>query len=858
MTSSGHRDFNTGDSMANAGDIIITELMVNPNAVLDTAGEWFEIYNTTGAAIDLSGWTISDAGADTHTITSLTLAAGAVAVLGISNNTAINGGVTIDYVYSNFTLGNTTGDEVILKDDLGNVIDRVDYTIAAFPIQAGASIELKGDSYNATANDIGTNWVVATVPYGDGDLGTPGARQAAPNQAPTALDLSASSIAENNAAGAVVGTLSAVDPDTGDTFTYSLVTGTGDTDNAAFTVTGNQLKLNAAADFEAKSSYSVRLQVTDAGGLTFETAKTINVTNVNEAPTNIALSKNHVAENSAVGTVVGTLSATDPDAGSSFTYSLVSPLGGRFSVVGNEVRVARAFTLDYEQFTSHDIVVRATDNNGLSFQKTLTIAVDDVNPEIITADGSDNMIFGGALNDVIRGMGGTDLLHGDAGNDYLDGGNGVDQLEGNSGNDTYIVDNAGDVTTETSSTGGIDIVFSSVTRTLGVNIEKLTLTGALAISGTGNEIANTLTGNGAANSLSGLGGNDSLSGGGGNDTLNGGTGSDTMNGGAGDDIYYWREGQTIVEATSGGTDTIHHSGFTFAVIPTNVENFIQDLNLNMEIQGNSLNNAITGNAGSDTILGSFGNDSLFGAGGVDYLQGDSGNDYLDGGAGNDVLTGGVGNDTYVVNSASDTVAEASAAGLDNVISTVTHALGFGVENLTLSGNGAINGTGNELANVITGNGAANTLKGFVGNDTLIGGAGNDTLVGEASRDVMTGGLGADRFDFNVAFESGKTAATRDIITDFTHNATLALSDRIDLSTIDANGAGAGNTAFVLLATKGAAFTGLAGQLRWFQSDSTNNALDKTIIEGDINGDKVADFQIELTGLKNLVAADFVL
>ncbi len=103
-----------------------------------------------------------------------------------------------------------------------------------------------------------------------------------PNRAPTALGLSAVEIAENNLANAVIGTFNATDADTGDTFAYSLAAGAGDTDNAAFSVSGAQLKTNVAFDFEAKSSYSIRVRVTDSGGATFEQAFTINVTNAPE------------------------------------------------------------------------------------------------------------------------------------------------------------------------------------------------------------------------------------------------------------------------------------------------------------------------------------------------------------------------------------------------------------------------------------------------------------------------------------------------------------------------------------------------------------------------------------------------
>ena len=135
------------------------------------------------------------------------------------------------------------------------------------------------------------------------------------------------------------------------------------------------------------------------------------------------------------------------------------------------------------------------------------------------------------------------------------------------------------------------------------------------------------------------------------------------------------------------------------------------------------------------------------------------------------------------------------------------------------------------------------------------GKGNDRLVGGTSRDTLTGGSGPGRdvFEYNAFNETGKTASTRDYIVDFVHGV-----DKIDLLTIDANGTAAGYGTFKFLAAKGAAFTGVKGQLHWFQVNSANPAADRTFIEGDINGDKRADFQIELKGLKVLAAYDFVL
>ena len=148
-----------------------------------------------------------------------------------------------------------------------------------------------------------------------------------------------------------------------------------------------------------------------------------------------------------------------------------------------------------------------------------------------------NMVFAGA--DTIRGDLRADTLAGFAGNDMLDGRGGADTMLGGSGNDTYVVDNVGDITTESSSLDGIDLVNSSVTRTLGANLEKLTLTGAAVISGTGNTLANVITGNSAANTLSGLSGADRLNGGAGGDRLIGGAGLDILTGGGGGDKFFF-------------------------------------------------------------------------------------------------------------------------------------------------------------------------------------------------------------------------------------------------------------------------------------------------------------------------------
>ena len=134
------------------------------------------------------------------------------------------------------------------------------------------------------------------------------------------------------------------------------------------------------------------------------------------------------------------------------------------------------------------------------------------------------------------------------------------------------------------------------------------------------------------------------------------------------------------------------------------------------------------------------------------------------------MIGGLGNDTYIVDSTTDTITEAAGAGIDTVQSSVTFTLASNLDNLTLTGSTAINGTGNTLSNVISGNDSNNLLSGGTGNDSLDGGTGNDTLIGGAGTDNLTGGAGIDRFHFVLAESrltaSNSTTFSGDTITDY--------------------------------------------------------------------------------------------
>ena len=466
---------------------------------------------------------------------------------------------------------------------------------------------------------------------------------------------------------------------------------------------------------------------------------------------------------------------------------------------------------------------------------------------VINGLGGNDKLFGGAGNDTVRGGNGNDVVNGGDGSDHLfgdagkdnligglgadilNGGAGADKMAGNEGNDTYIVDNVNDEVSEIAGQG-VDLVKSSVTFSLKDNsqfIEKLTLIGNQNINGTGNGLANTIWGNSAKNVLFGINGNDKLYGASGADTLNGGNGNDLLNGGNGNDHLF-------------------------------------------------------GNAGADTLFGGLGND------------------VLNGGLGADKMWGNKGNDIYVVDNVGDEVNEVANQGLDQVRSTISFSLKAHsqyIENLTLLGTKAINGIGNGLANTIEGNNASNilngvngddklfgnggndTLKGGLGNDSLVGGNGadilqgnqgsdtlngqngNDRLEGGLGNDTLYGGAGADRFigaaGLDRMYAGQDNAQDTFVFTSAKDSTVGAAHDRIflfdtgedviNLSAIDANSKQSGDQAFQ--------FNGLHADYNSVWYDNTGSDV---TIYGDINGDAVADFQIQLVNVNNVSASDFVL
>ncbi len=496
-------------------------------------------------------------------------------------------------------------------------------------------------------------------------------------------------------------------------------------------------------------SQSFKVTAKDKAAAAASATFAVTVTNTNDAPTVAVALTTQAATNGVPWTyVVPANTFADVDVGDTLTYSATKADGSALPSWLTFNAGTRTFsgTPTPIDAGSLSLKVQVKDTAGALVSSTFAVTVAGV-----------NTINGTAGADTLTGTAAADIINGLAGNDTIDGGAGADTLVGGAGNDSYKVDNTGDVVTELANEG-TDLVTASVSYTLSANVENLTLSGTGNINATGNTAANTLTGNA------------------GNNVLDGGAGADTLLGGAGNDTYYMdNTADVTTEASSAGTDLVIASvNWTLAA---NLENLTLAGTGNLNGTGNTAANVITGNAG---------------------------NNILDGGTGNDTLIGGAGNDTYIIDVATDTITENANEGTDTVKSGATYTLGSNLENLTLTGTSAINGTGNTLNNVLTGNTANNTLTGGAGDDTLDGGTGNDTLIG---------GTGNDTYFLDVS---------TDVVTENTNEGTdtvnaaftLTLSTNLENLTLTGTSAinGTGNaSANVLTGNSGAnTLTGNAG------------------------------------------------
>lgn len=427
--------------------------------------------------------------------------------------------------------------------------------------------------------------------------------------------------------------------------------------------------------------------------------------------------------------------------------------------------------------------------------------------EKVIGTGFADWIVGTGIAETLVGGGGADSLFGSGGDDILEGGAGADNLDGGTGNNTASYANALSVDDKTGVTVSLIAPETNTGEAAG---DSFTAIQNLV----GSAFDDMLTGNGSANKLFG---------GAGNDILDGGSGSDELTGGLGDDTFYVNlTTDKVFEANETGIDTVYASA-SFNSTGQFIENIVLTGSGNIKATGNSLNNQLTGNIGNNTLIGGTGIDrvdwsaatssltitldangdgtvtgsnigtdtftgieNVLGGQLADIITGNGLNNVIDGGGGADSMRGGLGNDTYYVNQSGDKAVELNETGIDTVFSSITYNMTAQyVENLTLTGTGNINVTGNSLSNVLTGNIGNNALRGGDGADTanfaaatsavvatlnangdgavtatgigsdtftsienLIGGSANDILTGNAQVNRLEGGAGNDTLDGN--------------------------------------------------------------------------------------------------------------
>ena len=252
------------------------------------------------------------------------------------------------------------------------------------PHPVAAAVDTARDYDTAKPDDAP---VASSAVAGLADNGTSPKPVTNANEAPTDLTVTGGTVQENAAAGTVVATLGATRRGCRlELHLYAAADPSG-----KFEVVGDEIRVKAGAslDHESAASHQLSVTVTDAGGLSHTETLNIGVTNVNEAPIDLTVTGGTVQENAAAGTVVATLGASDPDAGSSFTYTLAADPSGKFEVVGDEIRVKAGASLDYESAASHQLSVTVTDAGGLSHTETLNIGVTNANeaPTDLTVTG---------------------------------------------------------------------------------------------------------------------------------------------------------------------------------------------------------------------------------------------------------------------------------------------------------------------------------------------------------------------------------------------------------------------------------------------------------------------------------------
>lgn len=358
------------------------------------------------------------------------------------------------------------------------------------------------------------------------------------NSAPTALALSATNIDENVLSNTIVGKFTTTDPDPGNTFTYSLVSGTGDTNNSQFTITNNQLQINLSPDFETQSSYSIRVRTTDQGGLSLDNVLTITVNNINEAPVNTVSGAQTATQDAYLvfSTANGNaISINDVDAFNGLEQVKLSVTNGFLSLGSiNGVTIVNGSNDSAEITVQGTLGALNSALSGLKFMPDATAVLNGSVTLTIQTNDLGNSGAGGAKTDtdtVAIAIKPANLIVGTSGNNTIRGTAQADTIYGRAGNDTIYANSGNDIVL---GENGNDELFD----------------------GFGNDYMDGGNGN---DKIYAYNGKNTIYGRAGNDTIYVAFSSNVIDGGADNDMIYLLGGQnTIVLAKGNGTDTIYN------------------------------------------------------------------------------------------------------------------------------------------------------------------------------------------------------------------------------------------------------------------------------------------------------------
>ena len=323
----------------------------------------------------------------------------------------INENITAVHTYS--------ADETVTWSLGADSTSSTDYTLFSINSTTGALSFKNAPDYENPTDSLKNNIYALTVKATDSSGNTSDQRLWISinnvNEAPTDLQLTSTSFNENIPESTIVSAMVSTDDDTSDPRTYSLVSGSGDTDNNLFNLFKGigltYLKIKSSPDYESKSSYDIRLQVTDSGGNSDIKAFTLSVNDLNETPTALTLSATSFNENIDNGSTVATLSTTDTDSSDTHTYSLVSGSNdtdnNSFTINGSSLTIKSS--PDYETKSTYKIRLQTTDSGSETYSKAFTLSVNDFSNEIQGTNTNDSLI-NTVVDQYIDGLNGTDTI----------------------------------------------------------------------------------------------------------------------------------------------------------------------------------------------------------------------------------------------------------------------------------------------------------------------------------------------------------------------------------------------------------------------------------------------------------------